>query len=127
MRPLYAVDPAQLVGGSPTSDQAPAADAAATPLATGAAPIVDVKALQQGYTQATQQNAAIRNELGLPQEATTQDLLGAIAGRGKPATDDDDRYALDPELVARRQSREDRGWAAAEKVCGPATPTTWPN
>lgn len=59
---------------------------------------------QAEYTRATQQNAAIRKELGLPKGASTADFLEAMAARNADnESDDTDPVDDDPRIVEANQ------------------------
>lgn len=103
--------------GSPTPDQ-PAAAAAPPPTQSRPPVEVDVPALQRGFTQATQQNAAIKAALGLPKDAdisTVTEAISALKAKGtsKPAADED------PRIAQMRADLVETKWRANERIYGP--------
>ena len=102
--------------GSPTPDQ-PAAAAAPPPAQSKPQAEVDIPALQRGFTQATQQNAAIKAALGLPKDAdisTVTEAISALKAKGsnKPAADED------PRIAQMRADLHETKWRANERIYG---------
>jgi 2-oxoglutarate dehydrogenase complex dehydrogenase (E1) component-like enzyme len=84
-----------------------------TPAAAPSKPSVDVPALQAAYTQATQQNSAIKRALGLGKEAGADQVIAAIESlRAQPDE------GTDPSVRAAIAKAEQREWNAAERIYG---------
>lgn len=75
---------------------------------------------QAEYTRVTQQNAAIRKELGLPKGATTQDILAAIAERVAADEDEEDEVPEDPRIAEANQRAFDANFRVAQAIYGQA-------
>ena len=107
----------------PPADDTPPPDEGGEPVAEPAAePAPDQSAsgriAQAEYTKATQQNAAIKRELGLPKTATQAEVLAALAAAtaAASASSDDDEDDGDDELTDREREAIERARAAELRV-----------
>lgn len=106
-------DSAEPQAPEPQQEQPGQAEAAATPVA-GRKPTWGA-----ADTQAAQDLAAIKKELGLPKNARFDTVLEALNNARQPQSARPDYDTLDPVVAASLQQRDEQLWAMAEDIHGP--------
>jgi len=100
--------------GTPQEQPAAGTDGSTPPSKTTSP--ADARALHAGFTQRSQDLAAIRETLGLPKTADRQTIVNAIAGLKRPVASSE--YSDDPELAERHANIIEREWGLVARTYG---------